>query len=422
MDLVGIDLMPHVNASMRAVLPKSDAFHAIDREVPLIGRMIEQGLTGRKGKGGFYRLDRAGGERAKQAIDLKTGEYRPEQQAGAAGDRGGGRDLRRCCRRRARSGAYACRVLAQTLAYAATLVPEAADAIADIDEAMRLGYAWKWGPFELIDKLGPAWLARAADARRAWRCRSCWRTRRGRAFYRVEDGKRQFLGHRRRLSRRRRAPGRAAAGGYQAGGEAGAEERLGGAVGHRRRRGLLRVHLQDRTRSTTRSSSCWASRSRWCRQRFKALVIYNEGEQFLGRRQSRPGAVRRQHRGLGRDREADRGRAAGLQGAEIRALPGGCGAGRHGAGRRLRDPAACRRGAGACRDLSRAGRVRRRADPRLGRLRGDAGALAGGAEAAARPDAGAGEGVRDDQHGAMCRSRRIRRRRCSSCARPTASP
>ena len=55
-------------------------------------------------------------------------------------------------------GTYAFRVLAQTIAYAATLIPEAAASIADIDEAMRLGYNWKWGPFELADKLvRPGW-------------------------------------------------------------------------------------------------------------------------------------------------------------------------------------------------------------------------------------------------------------------------
>ena len=80
MDLVGIDLGPHINASLRGVLPKSDAFHSVDRDVPLIGRMIEQGLTGRKGKGGFYRLDRSGGGRTMLAMDLNTGQYRPEQK------------------------------------------------------------------------------------------------------------------------------------------------------------------------------------------------------------------------------------------------------------------------------------------------------------------------------------------------------
>ena len=50
LDLVGLDLMPHVNASMAHALPKSDAFHAANRPVPLIQRMIAEGYTGRKGR------------------------------------------------------------------------------------------------------------------------------------------------------------------------------------------------------------------------------------------------------------------------------------------------------------------------------------------------------------------------------------
>jgi 3-hydroxyacyl-CoA dehydrogenase len=55
LDLVGIDLMPHVNASMAACLPKADAFHVANRELPLINRMIAEGYTGRKDKGGVIR-------------------------------------------------------------------------------------------------------------------------------------------------------------------------------------------------------------------------------------------------------------------------------------------------------------------------------------------------------------------------------
>ncbi len=188
MDLVGIDLGPHVNASMRAVLPKSDAFHSVDRDIPLIGRMIEQGLTGRKGKGGFYRMDRSGGGRTKLSMDLKTGEYRPEQKAP-----GLPRDVRKLVAMPGVHGTYAFRVLARTIAYAATLIPEAAASIADIDEAMRLGYAWKWGPFELADKLGTAWLVEQLDAR-GETVPPMLRDAAGKTFYRVHVGRKQFLG------------------------------------------------------------------------------------------------------------------------------------------------------------------------------------------------------------------------------------
>jgi 3-hydroxyacyl-CoA dehydrogenase len=193
MDLVGIDLGPQVNASMRGVLPKSDAFHGIDRDVPLIGRMIEQGLTGRKGKGGFYRLDRSGGGRSLMAIDLKTGEYRPEQKPMLPEIGAAGRDLRMLFASPGKAGTYAFRVLAQTIAYAATLIPEAAASIADIDEAMRLGYAWRWGPFELADKLGSAWLVERLTEQ-DMTVPKLLASAAGKTFYRVEGGKRQFLG------------------------------------------------------------------------------------------------------------------------------------------------------------------------------------------------------------------------------------
>jgi 3-hydroxyacyl-CoA dehydrogenase len=156
-DLVGIDLLPHVAASLRAALPEGDPFHEVDREWPLVGRLIETGYTGRKGKGGFYRLNRAGGQRVKEAIDLATGKYhvadRPRLECVDAA-RAGPRTLFESDERAAR---YAWRVMSRTLAYACSLVPEIADDIAAVDGAMRLGYNWKWGPFELIDRIGPAW-------------------------------------------------------------------------------------------------------------------------------------------------------------------------------------------------------------------------------------------------------------------------
>jgi 3-hydroxyacyl-CoA dehydrogenase len=190
MDLVGIDLGPHINASMRAVLPKSDLFHKEDRDIPLITRMIEQGLTGRKGKGGFYRLDRSGGARTMLAIDLKTGEYRPEQTPVVPQT---GSDLRALLSHPSNAGSYAFRVLAQTIAYAATLIPEAAGSVADIDEAMRLGYNWRWGPFELADRLGSAWLVEHLTARDL-PVPKLLMDAAGQRFYRVENGRRQYLG------------------------------------------------------------------------------------------------------------------------------------------------------------------------------------------------------------------------------------
>ena len=76
LDLVGIDLVPHVLSSMTALLPPDDPFHAVARKPELVERMIAAGLTGRKGKGGFYRLKVEGDAKVKQAMDLATGDYR----------------------------------------------------------------------------------------------------------------------------------------------------------------------------------------------------------------------------------------------------------------------------------------------------------------------------------------------------------
>ncbi len=160
LDLVGLDLMPHVLGSLAGALPETDAFHAVRREPELIGKMIADGYTGRKGKGGFYRLDTSSGKRVKEAIDLETGAYHPAQKprldsVEAATDGG----LRALMEHPDKGGRYAWRVMARTLSYAAHLAPEIADDIVAVDEAMRLGFNWKSGPFQLIDQLGPAWFA-----------------------------------------------------------------------------------------------------------------------------------------------------------------------------------------------------------------------------------------------------------------------
>ncbi len=190
-DLVGLDLIPHTTKSLRAALPPEDAFHATYREMPVITKLIADGYTGRKGKGGFYRLNRKDGQKTKEAIDLKTGEYRPSAKADlptlkeAKGPRAV-LDLK------GRVGDYAWTVMGPTLAYAAGLVGEASDEVAAIDEAMRLGYNWKWGPFELIDKIGGAYVAERL-AKDGYAVPPILAGLNGQTFYRVENGRRQVL-------------------------------------------------------------------------------------------------------------------------------------------------------------------------------------------------------------------------------------
>jgi 3-hydroxyacyl-CoA dehydrogenase len=192
-DLVGLDLMPHINSSLAKALPRSDAFHAANRELPLIQKMIADGYIGRKGKGGFYRLNRTGGGKTKESIDLASGAYRAERRADLPELAAATKDLRALLDSPTKYGRYAWRVLGQTLSYAASLVPEAADDINAIDESMRLGYNWRWGPFEIIDRLGAAWLAEKL-AKDGLPVPALLKAANDKTFYRVENGRNQYLG------------------------------------------------------------------------------------------------------------------------------------------------------------------------------------------------------------------------------------
>lgn len=192
LDLVGLDLMPHVNASLAAALPQGDMFHSLNRPLPLVEKMIADGYTGRKGKGGFYRVNREK-NKAKESIDLRTGEYRATKRANVEAVKSMGRKLTKLLDHDSDHGRYAWRVLGQTLSYAAALVGDAADEIESIDEAMRLGYNWKFGPFELIDQIGVDWLAAKLEAT-GLPVPAILKTAQGKTFYRVENGTRQVLG------------------------------------------------------------------------------------------------------------------------------------------------------------------------------------------------------------------------------------
>ena len=131
MDLIGIDLIPKVGQSLQSRLDEEDPFHKITGPgEDIIMSMIEEGYTGRKGKGGFYRLNRDDGKKVKEARDLSSGEYRKaNRRAAFPSAKMGKRGLSALMDCDDDGARFVTDVLLDALAYAAFIVPDVSDCL-----------------------------------------------------------------------------------------------------------------------------------------------------------------------------------------------------------------------------------------------------------------------------------------------------
>ena len=190
MDLIGIDLIPKVGQSLQSRLNQEDPFHKITGPgEDIIMSMIEEGYTGRKGKGGFYRLNRDDGKKVKEARDLSSGEYRKaNRRAAFPSAKMGKRGLSALMDCDDDGARFVTDVLLDALAYAAFIVPDVSDDIYSIDGAMKVGYNWKKGPFEMMDSIGvPSMVKRLKETGREVPKFLSQAQQKG-SFYSIEDG------------------------------------------------------------------------------------------------------------------------------------------------------------------------------------------------------------------------------------------
>ena len=150
-DLIGIDLMADVLKSFIKELSQNDPFQSVAKEIPLITKLIQTGYTGRKGKGGFYRMNKLNNQKILEAINLQTGEYSPTNKINLGIETV---NLNTLIDRKDKYGEYAWSVISQIIKYASSLVPGITNKFNDIDEAMRLGFNWAMGPFEMLKSIG----------------------------------------------------------------------------------------------------------------------------------------------------------------------------------------------------------------------------------------------------------------------------
>jgi len=162
-DLVGVDTFVHVAANCYESLT-ADEEREVFKIPDYIKAMFEKKLLGDKTKGGFYRKSKAsgGGKDGIETLDPKTLEYRAK--AGDPSVRETTKAIAKIEDPKARiqklaadtgkAGQFAWKVVSRSLAYAARRIPEIAESVEAVDDAMRWGYNWELGPFETWDALG----------------------------------------------------------------------------------------------------------------------------------------------------------------------------------------------------------------------------------------------------------------------------
>ena len=166
-DLVGIDTLVHVGNNSYQLLP-GDEEREVFKVPPFVTAMVEKGLLGNKTKQGFYRKDKGEGKTAIFYFDYVSGEYLPAQKPKFASLEAVKQvddprlRVKMVLEGHDKAAEFAWKNLRDTLIYTINRIPEIAGDIVNIDNAMRWGFNWEIGPFEMLDAIGvAAFVARA---------------------------------------------------------------------------------------------------------------------------------------------------------------------------------------------------------------------------------------------------------------------
>jgi len=164
-DLVGLDVLVHVVKNIYETAP-NDESREMYKIPALVEEMAKRGWLGDKTGQGFYKKVRGEGEKEILTLDVNTMEYRPRQKARFASLEMGKSIEDTKERLRAVVGPliegqkgdkaqqFLWGALSEMCLYAARRVPEISENVADVDRALRWGFAWELGPFEIMDAIG----------------------------------------------------------------------------------------------------------------------------------------------------------------------------------------------------------------------------------------------------------------------------
>jgi 3-hydroxyacyl-CoA dehydrogenase len=161
LDMVGLDILGHVVRNMTENVRDERA----DPKLPdFFKQMLERKMLGDKTGGGFYKKVKGAGEDQRLGLDWKTLEYRPMQKAKFASlemaknieDTGPRLKslVEGSAKGKTKDDQFLWTALSDLWTYSANRMPEISDSVVEIDRAMRLGFNWELGPFELWDAAG----------------------------------------------------------------------------------------------------------------------------------------------------------------------------------------------------------------------------------------------------------------------------
>lgn len=164
-DMVGIDVLAHVAKNFEAQAERIKDERAEVTLAPFIGRMIEAKWLGDKSGQGFYKKQGrdAEGRDIRLVLDWKTLEYKPsvrpkfpalEMAKNVESTAARLPQLLYGNAAKDKVAAFYWPLLTELFTYAANRVPEIADSIVEIDQAMKAGFNWELGPFEMFDAVG----------------------------------------------------------------------------------------------------------------------------------------------------------------------------------------------------------------------------------------------------------------------------
>src|SRR5262245_38530865 len=148
MDIAGIDVFAHVAKNLNQPAP------------PLIAALVERGWTGEKAGQGFYKREKTRSGSDILTLDPATMTYRPQQPAklpsleAARSIEDVGERIKTLFFGKDKVGQFLRDTLGPTLLYAEKVAPDIAYSAKDVDRAMKWGFGWELGPFEILDALG----------------------------------------------------------------------------------------------------------------------------------------------------------------------------------------------------------------------------------------------------------------------------